>query len=80
MELTYQKIVVIPIGELLELHHLAQFFGCGVQYLPSSFLGCSLVLRTNAKVRGNNCGRVLQETSYISKGGGVTYRSFGNLF
>ena len=36
------KNVLIPIGEVPQLHHLAQFFGCGVEYLPSSYLGLLL--------------------------------------
>jgi len=28
------KSVLIPIGEVPELHHLAHFFGRGVDYLP----------------------------------------------
>ena len=33
------KINFIPIGEVSELNNLAQFFGCGLDYIPSSYLG-----------------------------------------
>ena len=31
--------VLVHIGEVPELNNLALFFGCGIDYLPSSYLG-----------------------------------------
>ena len=36
------KSALIPIGEAPNLHQLAQFFGCGVDFLPSTYLGLPL--------------------------------------
>ena len=36
------KSVIIPIGEVPNVNALAQFFGCKVDYLPSSYLGLPL--------------------------------------
>jgi len=41
-KINLSKSVLIPIGEVPELNNLAQFFGCGVDYLPSSYLGLPL--------------------------------------
>ena len=37
------KSVLIPIGEVPHILDLAEFFGCGVDYLPSSCLSLRLV-------------------------------------
>jgi len=44
------KSVLIPIGEVPELDNLAQFFGCGVDSLPSSYLGLPLGASFKSKV------------------------------
>ena len=36
------KSALIPVGEVPNVHNLARFFGCGVEYLPSSYLGLPL--------------------------------------
>ena len=36
------KSVLISIGEVLHILDLAKFFGCEVNYLPSSYLGLPL--------------------------------------
>ena len=33
------KSALIPVGEVSNVHVLARFFMCGVDYLPSSYLG-----------------------------------------
>ena len=38
LKINLSKSVIIPVGEVLELENLAQFFGCGVDSLPSSCL------------------------------------------
>jgi len=35
LRVSLSKTVLIPIGEVLEIHHLALFFGCGPEHLPS---------------------------------------------
>jgi len=42
LKVNLPKNFLIPIGEALDLHHLAQFFSCGVDFLPSSYLGLPL--------------------------------------
>ena len=37
-ELSLSKNVLIPIDEVLEIHHPAKFFACGVECLPYSYL------------------------------------------
>ena len=32
------KSVLIPIGKVPELQHMARLFGCGIDYLPLSYL------------------------------------------
>jgi len=44
------KSVLPPIGEVPELHHLAYFFGCEVDYLPSSYLAPPLGANFKSKV------------------------------
>ena len=39
LKINLSKSVLIPIDEVPELNNLAQFFGCGVDYVPSSYLG-----------------------------------------
>ena len=36
------KSVIIPIGEVPNVNALAHFFGCRVDYLPTSYLGLPL--------------------------------------
>jgi len=36
------KSSLIPIGEILNIHHLTSFFDCGVRALRSTYLGLSL--------------------------------------
>jgi len=36
------KSVLIPVGEVPQIFHLAHFFGCGVEYLPCSYLDLPL--------------------------------------
>jgi len=38
LKVNMSKSVLIPVGEAPELNSLAQFFGCGVDFLPSSHL------------------------------------------
>jgi len=42
LRINLSKHVLIPISEVPELNNLAHFFGCGVDYLPSSHLGLHL--------------------------------------
>jgi len=42
LKVNLAKSVLIPIGEVPNLHHLTQFFGCGVDVLPSTYLGLPL--------------------------------------
>ena len=42
LKINLSKGVLIPIGKVPELNNLAQFFGCGADYLPSSYLGLPL--------------------------------------
>ena len=44
------KSVLIPVGEVPEINFLAQFFGCGVDSLPSSNLGLPLGASFKSKV------------------------------
>ena len=39
LKVNLAKSAIIPIGEVLDLHQLAHFFGCGVDSLPSTYLG-----------------------------------------
>ena len=39
LRVNLSKSVLLPIGEAPEMHHLAHFFGGGVDYLPSSYFG-----------------------------------------
>jgi len=50
LKLNLSKSVFISIGEVPELNNLAHFFGCGVDYLPSSYLGLPLGTTYNYKV------------------------------
>ena len=42
LKINLAKNVLIPIGEVPNLHQLAQFFSCGVDFLPSTYLGLPL--------------------------------------
>uniref|UniRef100_A0A7C9AA13 Reverse transcriptase domain-containing protein n=1 Tax=Opuntia streptacantha TaxID=393608 RepID=A0A7C9AA13_OPUST len=42
LRVNLNKSVIIPIGEVPNVNALAQFFGCKVDYLPSSYLGLPL--------------------------------------
>ena len=42
LKVNISKSVLIPVREVPELNSLAQFFGCGVDFLPSSYLGLPL--------------------------------------
>jgi len=42
LKINLSKSVLIPVGEVPDLNNLAQFFGCGVDFLPSSYLGLAL--------------------------------------
>jgi len=42
LKINLSKSVLILVGEVPELNYLAQFFGCGVDSLPSSYLGLPL--------------------------------------
>ena len=42
VKIKLSKRVLIPISEVLDLNNLAHFFGCGVDYLPSSYLSLPL--------------------------------------
>jgi len=50
LRVNFSKSVLIPIGEVPELQHLAQFFGYGIDYLPSSYLGQPLGANFMSKV------------------------------
>ena len=39
LKVNFAKGVLIPIREVPNVHLLAQFFGCGIDSLPSSYLG-----------------------------------------
>ena len=42
LRINLAKNVIIPIGEVPNVNTLAHFFGCRVDYLPSSYLGLPL--------------------------------------
>ena len=42
LRVNLSKSALIPIGEVPNVHILACFFGCGVDYLPSFYLGLPL--------------------------------------
>ena len=42
LRVNLSKSALIPVGEVPNVHALAHFFGCGVDYLPSSYLGLPL--------------------------------------
>jgi len=42
LKVNLSKSALIPIGKVPIVHVLARFFGCGVDYLPSSYLGLPL--------------------------------------
>ena len=42
LKINLSESVLIPIGEVPELNNLAYFFGCDVDYLPSSYLSLLL--------------------------------------
>ena len=44
------KSVIIPIGEVPNVNALAHFFGCRVDYLPSTYLGLPLGASYKRKV------------------------------
>ena len=50
LKINLSKSVIIPIGEVPELESLAQFFGCGFDSLPSSYLGLLLGASFKSKV------------------------------
>ena len=76
LKVNLSKSVLIFIGEVPELYHLAHFFGCGVEWLSNfhlSILACQLVLLKNAKLYGKqlygtNCAKVPQRLAkWMSK-------------
>ena len=42
LKVNISKSALIPVGEVPNVHDLARFFGCGVEHLPSSYLGLPL--------------------------------------
>ena len=42
LKVNLAKRAFIPIGEVADLHNLAQFFSCGVDSLPYTYLGLPL--------------------------------------
>ena len=42
LRVNLSKSVIIPIGEVSNVNALTHFFGCRVDYLPSSYLGLPL--------------------------------------
>jgi len=42
LRINLSKSALIPVGEMPNVHNLARFFGCGVEYMPSSYLGLPL--------------------------------------
>jgi len=50
LKINLSKSVRIPVGEVPELNNLAQFLGCGVDSLPSSYLGLPLGASFKSKV------------------------------
>ena len=49
LKVNLAKSVLIPIGEVPNLYQLAQFFGCGIDVLPSTYLGLPLGASFNCK-------------------------------
>ena len=39
LRVNFSKSFHIPIGKVPEIEHLGDFFGCRIDYLPSSYLG-----------------------------------------
>jgi len=52
LKINLSTSILIPIGEVLELN-LAHFFGCGVDFLPSPYLGLPLGASYNSKLGWN---------------------------
>ena len=50
LKVNLAKSVIIPIGEVPDLHQLAHFFGCGVDSLPSTYLGLPLGASFKSKI------------------------------
>ena len=42
LRVNLSKSALISVGEVHNVNALARFFGCGVDYLPSSYLGLPL--------------------------------------
>ena len=78
LKINLSKSVLIPVGEVTELNYLAQFFGCGVDSLPSSYLGLPLGASFKSKaVRDPVVERFRKKlagwkSSLLSRGGRLT--------
>ena len=50
LKINLSKSVHIPVGEVPKLNNLAQFFGCVIDSLPSSYFGLPLGASFKSKV------------------------------
>jgi len=65
LKVNLAKRVLIPIIEVLDLHHLAQFFSCGVDFLRSSYLGLLLRASYKCKVVFEQVLKSLKEAGWV---------------
>jgi len=78
LKVNLAKSVLIPIGEVLD-HHLAQFFGCRVDFLPSSYLDLPFGASYKCKIMWDLVVEKFQrrlvgwKSKLLSKGGRLTY-------
>ncbi|XP_059638840.1 uncharacterized protein LOC132281125 [Cornus florida] len=79
LKINVGKSVIVPVGEVLHIQELADILGCGVEFLPISYLGLSLgasmrrvavwdpvIERFQKRLSG-------WKKQYLSKGGKLSY-------
>ena len=78
LKVNLAKSTIIPIGEVPDLHQLAHFFGCGVDSLPSTYLGLPLGAPYKSKIVWEPVIEKFQKrlagwkSKLLSKGGRLT--------
>jgi len=78
LKVNLAKTVIIPIGEVPDLHQLAHFFGCGFDSLPSTYLGLPLGAPYKSKIVWEPVIEKFQKrlagwkSNLLSKGGRLT--------